>query len=317
MRDVVIIGGGLSGLAAAWELEQSGVSYTLIEVKPRLGGSIHTVRVNGFCFDSGPMAHHLTNPSGFEAYLVRLGLSEQVTVTDDGRLAFIHGTHTLVETLAAQITAPVMRRMAVSTLGIMEPDRYSICLENGMLLDARALIVAAPARYAERMFYTLTPEISHQLLDYRYDTITRISAGYTGPGYADLNVMYPPDAPIADTSRLTHPARLPDAGGAIVQAALRIEPGEMPQDPVGELAALMRWPLNPDADHIATWTESDPVMWRMTDHIRRMTTIRALLPQGVALAGSDYVHSDGPPRLDERVQQGQTAADRVLAYLRR
>lgn len=48
MRDVVIIGGGLSGLAAAYELEKHNVDYTLIEVKRELGGSIRTLKKDDF-----------------------------------------------------------------------------------------------------------------------------------------------------------------------------------------------------------------------------------------------------------------------------
>ena len=36
MRDVVVIGGGLSGLAACYELERCGAAYTVIEVKAAL-----------------------------------------------------------------------------------------------------------------------------------------------------------------------------------------------------------------------------------------------------------------------------------------
>ena len=42
MRDVVVIGGGLSGLAACYQLEKTNLRYTLIEVKRRVGGGIQT-----------------------------------------------------------------------------------------------------------------------------------------------------------------------------------------------------------------------------------------------------------------------------------
>ena len=42
MRDVVVIGGGLSGLAACYELEKRGAAYTVIEVKRRFGGGIRS-----------------------------------------------------------------------------------------------------------------------------------------------------------------------------------------------------------------------------------------------------------------------------------
>ena len=53
MPNVVIVGGGLSGLASAFELERLGVQYTLIEVKSRLGGSIVTVEQDDFIVDGG------------------------------------------------------------------------------------------------------------------------------------------------------------------------------------------------------------------------------------------------------------------------
>jgi predicted NAD/FAD-dependent oxidoreductase len=317
MRDVVIIGGGLTGLTAAYELQKQQVSYMLIEVKPRLGGSIQTVQINDFRLDSGPMSYEVSNPAMLETVLKELALHDAAFVTEAGRLAFSQGAQMLVDALAQRLDAPMMMRMAVSTLGTLDGKTFSICMENGMVLDARALIVTAPARYAERMFHTLTPEISYQLLDYRYDTITRVSAGYRGTQHHNLNVMYPQDSPVMESHKVTAAARVPAEGGAVVQAGLRFSPDELPQDPMGELAALMRWPLNPQADHIATWPESDPANWRLTDHPRMLQTVQQLLPAGVALAGSDYVPANHAPRLDDRIQQGIIAAQRIIRYLNR
>ena len=48
MKGVVIVGGGITGLAAAWELQQLGIDYVLLEGSDRLGGKIVTERVDGF-----------------------------------------------------------------------------------------------------------------------------------------------------------------------------------------------------------------------------------------------------------------------------
>ncbi|PJF21809.1 MAG: hypothetical protein CUN56_09200 [Phototrophicales bacterium] len=306
MRDVVVIGGGLSGLAAAYELEKRGVPYTLIEVKSRLGGSIESVESNGFIFDSAPMCHAVDDPAFFEAYLAELGLKDAVFINDDGLLVFHRGTQVLIDALKAKITAPIMFRMAVSTLGMLDAERFAICMENGLLLDAKALIVAAPARYAERMFYTLVPEIAFRLLDYRYDNIVRVSLGYSHTN--TLPLEYGHDTPIVD---LRVARRMPK-DSLTVQAALRIEEAEQPFDVVGELAALMGWGLNPAADHIARWNESDPIMWRQSDHVENMHRIQALLPMGVALIGSDYIPTNKPPHIDERIRQGLQAAQALV-----
>lgn len=309
MRDVVVIGGGLTGLAAAYELEQQGIRYTLIEVKKRLGGSIQSVHQGGFVFDSGDMCHTLTDSAWFTDYLAQVGLDKTTIPLEDGTIAFRQGTGVLIDTLTSKLTAPIMRRMAVSTLGQIDSGRFSICMENGLVLDARTLLVAAPARYVERMLYTLTPEISLKLLDYPYETITRVSLGFAGD--VRLSTEVPPNCPITFICRLSHPAR----SGTIIQAGLRFAPGSPPNDPKDELTALMSWHVVPDASYAAVWTESDPALWREPQQPQMIADILRLLPSGVALAGSDYVPANHPPRLDERIRQGIAAARRVMAGL--
>ena len=45
MTRVVIIGGGISGLATAYYLAKGGTSSTIIESRPRLGGVIQTEKI--------------------------------------------------------------------------------------------------------------------------------------------------------------------------------------------------------------------------------------------------------------------------------
>ena len=51
---VVVIGGGITGLAAAWHLKQSGKEVLLLEKTPRLGGCILTEHYEGFIIEHGP-----------------------------------------------------------------------------------------------------------------------------------------------------------------------------------------------------------------------------------------------------------------------
>ena len=52
--DILIVGGGLSGLALADKLEQAGINWQLIEATERLGGRIFSPQICGANFDLGP-----------------------------------------------------------------------------------------------------------------------------------------------------------------------------------------------------------------------------------------------------------------------
>jgi oxygen-dependent protoporphyrinogen oxidase len=79
---VVIIGGGISGLSAAYYLARGGVSSTILESRPRLGGVIQTERVEGCTLEAGPDSFLSAKPAALE--LIReLGLADQVIGSND------------------------------------------------------------------------------------------------------------------------------------------------------------------------------------------------------------------------------------------
>lgn len=51
---VIVIGGGISGLACAFRLQQLGIRALLLEASEKPGGMVATVRRNGFLFEGGP-----------------------------------------------------------------------------------------------------------------------------------------------------------------------------------------------------------------------------------------------------------------------
>ncbi len=51
---VAIVGGGISGLSAAWFLHQAKVSYRLFETSNRVGGNIHTKKIGDYLLEFGP-----------------------------------------------------------------------------------------------------------------------------------------------------------------------------------------------------------------------------------------------------------------------
>jgi protoporphyrinogen/coproporphyrinogen III oxidase len=51
---IAIVGGGITGLAAAYELTVRGVPFQLFEASSRVGGIIRTEQVDGFTIEAGP-----------------------------------------------------------------------------------------------------------------------------------------------------------------------------------------------------------------------------------------------------------------------
>src|SRR3990172_12476464 len=87
-RHVVVIGGAIAALAAAPRLtelsreRQRPVRVTLVEAKPRLGGSIGTERVDGFVIESGPDSFISEKPWALRL-CERIGFSSPLVGTRD------------------------------------------------------------------------------------------------------------------------------------------------------------------------------------------------------------------------------------------
>jgi oxygen-dependent protoporphyrinogen oxidase len=61
MKDLIIIGGGITGLTTAYNLKKAGVDFILLEKNDRVGGVIHTVSENGFTYEEGPNSGIIAN----------------------------------------------------------------------------------------------------------------------------------------------------------------------------------------------------------------------------------------------------------------
>lgn len=87
MKRIAIVGGGVSGLAAAYALEKqrkkgADLDYILFEASARFGGVIHTERVNDFLIETGPDSFLTEKP--WAADLCReLGLGDQLISSND------------------------------------------------------------------------------------------------------------------------------------------------------------------------------------------------------------------------------------------
>jgi oxygen-dependent protoporphyrinogen oxidase len=86
--DVAIIGGGVSGLAAAFELQKRKRSVVVFEREQRPGGIIQTERVGEFVIDEGPDALLVQKPAAV-ALCNELGIGDRLIPTNRPRTAYV------------------------------------------------------------------------------------------------------------------------------------------------------------------------------------------------------------------------------------
>lgn len=75
---VLVIGGGISGLACAYSLRKSGVAAELVEAAPRPGGVIQSASRDGFLCELGPQS--FSGTASLRELCTDLGIADQLLV---------------------------------------------------------------------------------------------------------------------------------------------------------------------------------------------------------------------------------------------
>ncbi|GAB4425643.1 MAG: protoporphyrinogen oxidase [Anaerolineales bacterium] len=81
MPHIIVVGGGITGLSAAWELQQRGISYSLLEAASHWGGKIISVELDvdgkSALADGGPDTLVTRKPEAWEL-AAELGILDQI-----------------------------------------------------------------------------------------------------------------------------------------------------------------------------------------------------------------------------------------------
>jgi len=117
--EVVIVGGGISGLTSAYLLLNAGHKVTILEASNRIGGRIHTERRDGWYADLGamrfPQYHHVVQKA-FKLFKIPTAVFTNYNQGSEGNYYFINNRYILFE----DIKKPEILRYLYNTFNI--PD---------------------------------------------------------------------------------------------------------------------------------------------------------------------------------------------------
>ncbi len=163
---IAIAGGGLAGLATAYQLACDGVAFTLFEASNRLGGIVETVHRQGFVIECGPDSWVTEKPWAREL-AVELGLEDQIICSHD------QWRRTYVQHGRELVPIPDGMRMMV-------PSKWGPLLESPLFSwQARLAYLREPKRAEE--LKASAPDHDESVADFvrRHfgDEVTRTIAG--------------------------------------------------------------------------------------------------------------------------------------------
>lgn len=157
---MVVAGAGISGLAAAYELQCAGVEAVVLEAGDRPGGKIASVPVGGLSVDSGPDGFVARDPAAAELCR-RLGLgTELVEPAASGAFVWVDGR--LCPLPARSVLGVVWTADAVAGTGVVS-ERAVEALACGLARDADPLL--GDASVGEVLRPRVGDEVFERLVD--------------------------------------------------------------------------------------------------------------------------------------------------------
>ena len=345
MTTVAVVGAGVTGLSAAWELQRAGVEVVVLESERRAGGAIVTERRDGFVVEGGPDGFLAAEPD-IPALARDLGIGhrlvdqlargsmlwngEQLAPLAEGQAAallgiesatdhvgfrsFAGGMADIVDALLARLGSAV--RTAMGVTGIAPARRgYRLTLTGGSVVEADGVVLALPAWAAVRFVAGLGVAAARRLDDVIYYPSVTVSLAYEenriagkleGTGFISAGESGAPVRACTYAS-LKYPGRAP-RGFALLRAFVAPVDGDPAPVAHRELAKILGITSAPLWSRAFHWTRGLPRY--KPRHAERVAEVRRLLcrlpPLEIAGAGVDGAG------VSACVKSGREAAQRLL-----
>lgn len=175
MNSVAIIGAGITGLTAAWKLQQQGIPVTVYEAGDHAGGVIQSVRRHGYLAESGPNTILETAPE-IPALIRDLGLEQR----------------RMYSSPAAEKRYLVRNRKLIalpgSPLGFFGTSLFSANAKLRLLREP--FIAPAPASQEENLAEFVQRRLGQEFLDYAINPF--VAGVYAGdPNHLSVKHAFP------------------------------------------------------------------------------------------------------------------------------
>ncbi len=134
-REVVVVGGGLSGITAALELADRGDRVVLVEARPRLGGEAVSFRRGDLTVDNGQHVF-LRCCTAYRGLLDRLGVADRVVLQPRLEVPVLRpGARPARLTRSRRLPAPFHLGAALARYGVLRPADRARAIAGALALS--------------------------------------------------------------------------------------------------------------------------------------------------------------------------------------
>jgi protoporphyrinogen oxidase len=323
---VVVVGAGIAGVAAAWELTRAGgCDVTVLESERRAGGVIVTERVDGFLVEGGPDGFlagepelpALANELGIGDHIVSqrargttlwtgkalepieegraaqlLGIDASSTAVAAGFRSFANGMSEPVTALAQRLGGTLRFAQGVAGL-VREGQRWHVAITGGSAHDVDGVVLALPAYSAGRLLEAVGIAGGRALGEVVYVPSITVSLAYPADqikaplGGAGFVVASPVHIRACTYASQKFSGRAPD-GHVLLRAYLAPMDGDPARAAHAELAAILGIRGEPLWSRVFYWNRGlARYRARHAEHVAAVRHRLSRLPP-LAIAGAGY-----------------------------